>query len=114
MSDPLQAAVNDAVTACLAGPSRSVLKALAPLSQIDPEDLLPELFLQVEEASDGVDLSRVTGTDLMPDPGVTRSVVDAVRAKDFDQLKLSVSGDYADLMTTLVATIAAMRSAPRA
>lgn len=58
-----------------AGPSKESFLALAPLTALEPEVLLPELFLQVDEAAKGFDLKRMKPTELAPDVDLASDVV---------------------------------------
>lgn len=91
------------------GPSREVLEGVADLAELDPAYLLPELFLQVEEAAVGADMNALSATPLIPDTGVVSKVVSAVVGQDLDMLRATVDGDYADLVVLLVAVVAALR-----
>lgn len=109
MSDYLQELVDNTVFLFQQGPSKEGFESLAPLAELSPYDLLPELFLQVEEASVGVDMDSLFPTELMPDVGATRNIVNAVLNQDIDLLRSTVNGNYAELVVELLSVIAALK-----
>jgi hypothetical protein len=110
MSDALHDSVNKAVAEMVAGPSKESFLALAPLAELEPEVLLPELFLQVDEASKGFDLRRMKPTEMVPDVDLASDVVNSIVANDMIGLRNLVKGDYSEVVIELLAVVAAMKS----
>ena len=73
-----------------------------------PDDLLAELFLEIEKAATGLDLSTVVATDLAPDRSRTVAIVNAILSEDLPGLHRAVLGDFSDLLEALVVTVAAL------
>jgi hypothetical protein len=109
MSDYLQELVDNTVFLIQQGPSKESFESLAPLAELSPNDLLPELFLQVEEASEGVDMDSLLPTELMPDVDVIRNIVNAVINQNIDLLRSTVNGNYGELVVELLSVIAALK-----
>lgn len=100
--------VRVAVSAMKAGPSRETFDAIAQLALVDPNELLPELFLEIEDAAEGVSSSAIVSTDLLPDTAVTAAIIDAVVSEDLQGLRAVVPGDYSEMLPTLLATVVAL------
>lgn len=91
-----------------AGPSREMFAALAELALADPDGVMPELFVEIEDAAAGLDLSTVVATDLLPDPWVTAAIANAVIGEDVNGLHLAVPGGYSALLPACVAAVVAL------
>lgn len=109
MSDYLQELVDKTIFLMQQGPSKESFESLAPLAELSPYDLLPELFLQVEEAAEGADMDGLLPTELMPDVGVTRDIVNAVINHNIDLLRSTVNGSYGELVVVLLSVIAVLK-----
>ena len=96
------------VEAMKAGLSREMFDALAELALADPDDVMPELFVEIEDAAAGLDISTIVATDLLPDPSVTAAIADAVIREDVTGLHLAVPGGYSALLPTCVAAVVAL------
>lgn len=112
MSDHLREMVDRAVALTQEGPSKEALESLAPLAELDPSTLLPELFLQVEEASRDIDLSSLRPTELVPDVDFARNMIHAIidDHPDPDRIRSVVRGSYPDLVIELISIVAALKS----
>lgn len=110
MSDDVRDLVDRAVFFIQQGPSKEVLESFAQLAELDPSTLLPELYLQVEEAASDVDMNRLRPTDLVPDVDFARKLVHAVVDQDIDLLRSVINGDYSDLLVGLVSVVAALKA----
>lgn len=111
MAASVEDQVRTTVNALVGVPSPEAFDHMAALAGFSAQDLLPELFLQVEEAAAGLDLNTLKPTLLLPDVTVTKTIVEGVRAETISPLRAAVSGGYADLVTTLLATAAACKEA---
>jgi hypothetical protein len=110
MSDDLQNTVDRAISLIQKGPSKEGLESLVTLAAMHPSTLLPELFIQVEEASRDIDMNRLRPTDLVPDVDFARDVVRAVTTRDVELLRSTVEGGYPELVIGLVSVAAALKS----
>lgn len=110
MSDALYDSVNKAVAEMVAGPSKESFLALVPLAELEPEVLLPELFLQVDEAAKGFDLRRMNPTEMTPDVDLASDIVNSVVAHDMVGLRNLVKGSYPELVIEILSVVAAMKS----
>lgn len=109
MDASIEDRVRATVNTLIGGPSPESFDHMATLAGFAAQDLLPALFLQVEEAAEGLDLNTLKPTVLLPDVTVTRAIVEGVRAETISPLRAAVSGGYADLVTALLATAAACK-----
>lgn len=97
--------VRATIDAVGAEPPQDGLRSLLELAALEPEELLPALFIAIEDAADGLDLDRVVPTRLLSDPTIARAVTQAVLDRDVPGLEAVVRGGYSELLPVLVATV---------
>jgi hypothetical protein len=88
----------------------SVLKIMEVM---DLETLLPELFLQVEEATESADMDNLMGIPLMLDAYYAKNVSNAVIAQDMDLLRETIKGDQHQLICQLIKVIGLLKMHPK-
>lgn len=101
--------IKKAVAEMSEGPSKDVLIVISELAQQDLEVVLPELFVEIEDAAEGVNLDNIAKTDLMPDPLFTKSVVNSVLNEDVKKINALLNNDPDMAIPTLLATIVALK-----
>ena len=108
MSNAIDDAV-DAVTAAVqVGNEDDVERALASLEGLDARLLVAELFLQVSELAERIDVDTLRDRTSISIPARTADIVDAVRRRDLAAVQEAVSSDYGDVLVALLSIIAAM------
>lgn len=109
MSDENEERVRQAIIAVRGGPSEAAVAALADLASMDEDELLLELFMELDEAYAHADLDRLRASALVGDPATVLAIADAVTTQDVTAIKAQANGDYSDLVTALIGAIIALQ-----
>lgn len=89
--DRVEAAVSRVVAAILEGSKADVESAFHALGQLDGPSVIAEMFLWVEDVTDGVDLDALIAASRLRLPEHTREIVSAIRARDVPALERATS-----------------------
>ena len=92
-SVPVEVAVDNAITSILDGSEAETEAAFHALAGYDAAEVVAELFLQVEDATDGIDVDDLIAAAEIPLPDNPREIVAAIRARDMKALEAATSHD---------------------
>lgn len=105
-------AVATAITAILEGTESDVSSAFSTLAELDAAEVVGELFLWVEDVTEGVEVDRLIQTSRIQPPENARAIVEAIRARDMKGLERATSSnDLGVAINALIGVIVSFKDA---
>lgn len=113
MSTSTKQLINRTIISMRKGYSDENTKLFDELVAIDSSVLFPELYRQVKEYAQKVDLENLKPIDLMLNTDFAVKVVKAVQLNDLEGLRPFVGWHDSDRITALLCTIASLKASVR-
>lgn len=92
---------------------KRLFSVLNILENVQPETLLSELFLQVEEATEAADMANLMPIPMLLDAEYAKSVSTAVITQDIVLLRETIQGDHMQFVCQLIKVIGLLKMHPK-
>lgn len=105
-------AVADAISAILEGTEDDVTAAFTRLGELQAVDVVAELFLWVEDLTEGVDLDSLIAAARIPLPEGTREIVESVLSRDMKALgEVTSTHDLGAAVQAILTVVVSLKDA---
>ena len=110
--DEYESAVADAITSILEGSEEQVNQAFTRLGGLNAAQVLGELFLCVEDVTEGVDIDTLITVARIPLPRNAKKIVESIHARDIKALEnVTSTSDFGTVVQAVLTVIVSLRDA---
>lgn len=107
--DEYEKLVGEAVAAVKTGDHYLIFTAFSNLETLDPEDLVAELCIWIEDEVHGHDVDVLLSRTIFPMPENPKALIEAVLANSLEAMFIYARGQLPVLLTNMVFIIAALK-----